>query len=99
MSDAKLYVVVRKDLSKSQQAVQAGHALAEYLLKRPDTQWDNGTLVYLAVKDEKVLKDLTDQLEYDNIDSIKFTEPDINDELTAIASLGTNRYFKQLRLI
>jgi hypothetical protein len=30
-----LYVVVRKDLSVQQQAVQAGHAVAEYLLKGP----------------------------------------------------------------
>jgi peptidyl-tRNA hydrolase len=43
----KLYVLIRKDMSKSQQAVQAGHAVAEYLLKRPNTKWDNGTLVYL----------------------------------------------------
>lgn len=33
----KLYVLIRSDLSHEQQAVQAGHAVAEWLLKFPDT--------------------------------------------------------------
>lgn len=94
----KLYIVTRKDLTKSQQAVQAGHALAEYLLKN-NTTWDNGTLVYLSVPNKDILNYLTLRLKQDNISYTKFREPDLGDELTAIASLGSNRHFKYLKLL
>ncbi len=94
----KLYVVTRKDLSKSQQAVQAGHALAEYLLMN-DTSWGNGTLVYLKVKDENELYSLTKKLECSKIDCTLFREPDFNWQLTAITSLGNNKHFESMVLL
>ena len=98
MLHKKLYVVTRQDLSKSQQAVQAGHALATFLLAEKSTCW-NGTLVYLKVNDEVALKHLTKALEYSNINHVSFKEPDIGNELTAIASLGNNKFFKGLKLL
>lgn len=94
----KLYVVTRKDLSKSQQAVQAGHALAEYLLTT-DTSWTNGTLVYLKVDNEDELKSLTALLKHGKIHFTSFKEPDFNNQLTAIASLGSNDYFANMSLL
>ncbi len=95
----KLYVVVRKDLSKSQQAVQAGHALADYLLYTKNTSWNNGTLVYLTAPNEPDLRNLVNKLDRDNIYYCDFHEPDRGDELTAVASLGSNKYFESMRLL
>lgn len=32
----KMYVLIRKDLDVNYQAVQAGHALAQFMLEHPD---------------------------------------------------------------
>lgn len=83
----KLYVLVRKDLSKSQQAIQGGHAVAEYLLRGRLSSWDNGTIIYLAVHDEKDLKSWGEIFDIMCAWWVSFREPDKNNELTAIAAL------------
>lgn len=95
----KFYVLIRKDLSPSQQAVQGGHALAEFLLKGPATNWTNGTLVYLGVKNEQELYKWMHKLEMDNIQYSTFTEPDRNNEITALATDNQYPSFKKLQLI
>ena len=98
--DEKLYVITRTDLTQSQQAVQAGHALAEYLLMSEDTnEWGNGTLVYLKVKDEEELISLQKALECGKVDHTLFREPDFGWQLTAMASLGSNKHFERMSLL
>ena len=86
----KLYVLVNQQLSKSQQAVQAGHAIAEYLLKYPNTPWDNGTLVLLKTPD------ITEWIKHTDV---YFVEPDLNDQVTAVAKLSNGEEFKHLKLL
>ena len=95
----KLYVLVRKDLSRKQQSVQAGHAIAEYLLRVPLFDWDNGTLIYLGVKDENELISWGDKLTDKKINWIGFREPDINNQLTAISTVSDGDIFKSERLL
>lgn len=49
----KLYVLIRDDISTAQQAVQAGHAVAQFGLDHPKEfkawQDDNNTLIYLSI--------------------------------------------------
>jgi len=78
----KLYVLVRKDLSYIQQAVQAAHAASEYALHY-DT-WENGTLVLLGVKNERALHYWRDAIESENLAHKLFHEPDISAD-TALA--------------
>lgn len=94
----KMYVLVRSDLTKIQQAVQSGHALAEYLLNH-NTTWRNGTLVYLGVTDEAELLHWGRKLSYKGIGWKGFNEPDINNELTALATVSDGKVFRKLRLL
>ena len=96
----KLYVLVRSDLTKSQQAVQAGHSVAEWLINSPDTKnWRNGVLVYLSVDDEKHLHRWSNKLDDHDVTHVKFTEPDMDHQITALATLGNSDLFKSLRLM
>ena len=95
----KLYVIVRDDLTPSQKAVQAGHAVAEWLLKYPDSIWKNDTLVYLKVPNKiHLLNVMADMWEIPN-QSTAFFEPDLDNEITAVACLGRNKIVKKLPLL
>lgn len=95
----KLYVLTRRDLSASQQAVQAGHGVAELLLRGQPQSWDNGTLVYLGVDSEKELLLWRDKLKYRDIPFSEFREPDIGDQLTALACVSDGKIFSNLKLL
>lgn len=92
MDNLRAIVVVRKDLSRSQQTVQAGHALAELAFNagsRKDEkfkEWvkNHKTLIILGAKDAKHLEDIHSFVEERFIHHM-FYEPDMNGEPTALA--------------
>jgi hypothetical protein len=94
----RLYVLVRKDLPKNQAAVQAGHCLAEYLLRGPHSFWGNETLIYLVVKDEENLNEWVDKMTNSGYIVVGFREPDRDNELTAIAVECAPELVEDLRL-
>lgn len=104
----RLYVLVREDLSPSQQAVQAGHAIAQWCLEEAGRyhwdgrevrslpwRWENRTLVLLAVRDEAELREWHGQFE----DAVAFYEPDIDNQMTAFAVFGKQRQLRDLKLL
>ncbi len=95
----KLFVIIRKDLSHSQRAVQAGHAVAQYLLYSPFYRWTNETLIYLGVKGRTQLENLKYKFNENGIKFTEFKEPDLNNETTAIATDVPNRFVKKLNLL
>lgn len=96
----RLYVLVRSDLSGSQQAVQAGHAVAQHILNSKNSTWNNETLIYLSVKDEKELLHWKQKLDYKEMEYHLFHEPDIGNQLTALAcATEKGRVFQSLTLM
>ena len=90
----KLYVVVNKNLTPSQQAVQSGHAVASFLRKYPNTQWSNGFLIYLKDEPGTWPKEQAGNmmphwsLKYGMNHYAEFIEPDLNNTVTAYAVFG-----------
>ena len=100
---AKLYVLVRnEDLPKNYQAVQAGHAVAQFCIEHPG-KWQNETLIYLRAGDLNEIFTWWEVLcGYKIKDMSYFQEPDIDHEMTAIAVLSddfTDSLFKDMRLV
>ena len=81
--------MVRRDLSPAYQAVQSGHALIEFCLEHNDiaNSWHKNSnyLAYLSVKDELELLFLIDKAQSRGIIVSIFREPDIDNQVTAIA--------------
>lgn len=93
-----MFVIVRKDIPKIHQAVQGGHALAEYLLHE-STSWTNGTLIYLGIKGLTQLENLKHKFEMEGIPYREFREPDIGNQITSIATDTDNRHVRKLNLL
>lgn len=95
----KLYVLVRKDMPLPYQAVQAGHAVAQWCLENPHSTWQNNTLIYLHVENQARLIWWREHLRLRGLDISEFREPDIGNELTAIAVYADEKHFKRLQLL
>ncbi len=79
------YVIVRTDMPKIHQAVQAGHAAQEAAKRFGKTPRINN-LIYLQVPDKESLIAAMENLGMNEIDFVPFYEPDYNRGLTAIAT-------------
>ena len=90
-------MLVRKDLPESYRAVQAGHAVAAWLLR--DRSWNNETLIYLSVPNEASLYRWANKLDLKGVNWVDFREPDIGNQMTAMAVLSDGKIFKNLKLL
>ena len=85
----KLIVITRRDLTPGYQAVQAAHAAIEFQHEHPEIakEWNTYSkyLIFLSVENEKELKRFLQKIQIRDLKYTTFTEPDIGNQLTAIA--------------
>lgn len=91
----RLYVLINQKLNPIYGCVQGGHVVAEWLLSHPDQDWNNSYLIYVSADIQK-WKDKLDLME---IDYTEFKEPDLDNQITALAVLNNDKMFKNLKLV
>ena len=103
----RLFIIVRRDLSCGQRAVQSCHALAELMRKHGDDpqvrEWADRhkTLVILGVRDRREVLRWRRRLGDARVACEAFSEPDMSDEETALAvhPAADPLLFRHLRLL
>ena len=85
----KFYIITRDDLTAGQIVAQTNHATSEMWTQFPsDTlEWNTVSkiITVLSVPDEQGLKDLIKKLRCDDIRYSVFIEPDMGNQVTAVA--------------
>lgn len=89
MNMEKLYIIVRNDITPGLQIAQACHALREFVEAYPDLDraWHNNhrNIVILQVPCLSDLAALANEADSQEIPCSRFLEPDMEDQMTAIA--------------
>jgi hypothetical protein len=85
----KLYLIVRADLAPGLQAAQLVHAMRQWVEEYPrdDRKWfdNSNTVALLALPNEAALGVLLGQAQRFGIPAAAFREPDLDNQLTALA--------------
>jgi len=98
----RIYTLTRTDISNGQQAIQAAHSLAQYIIDHNPHQigeWENGSIINLGLGSEKSLNRWIRKLKNKNIKFSIFREPDLSNQITSIAILDTGALFKGIPLL
>jgi hypothetical protein len=97
-----MYVLVRKDLSETYRIIQGSHAIAEYSLRgnlEKYRAWNNGTVIFLGVRNEQALDLWSLKLKDRGKDFITWREPDLKCQTTSLACIDTGEIFKNLNMV
>ena len=85
----KLYIITRSDISAGYQAVQSGHAAIQFQFDHPEIarEWylNSNYLALLSVANESELQQLAEEAASYDIRVSVFREPDVDNQITAIA--------------
>lgn len=99
-----MYVIVRTDLSLSQQLVQSIHAAIEaYRQQKISDQEPHPSLVVCGIPNERQLLSTFTEISSTHIPVTIFREPDLENQATAIATglleQKDRKHFRKLKLL
>lgn len=84
--DLYTFVFIRQDLSKEQQVVQSAHATLVLGSKLQGYDHTKLNFVVCGAKDLSELNQVKEHINGNGMETVEFTEPDLNNEVTALAS-------------